>query len=48
MCFMWVSVTIAWRVLRLRIEETASRYRIPPPDMEGRCEYFTLIEMYTF
>jgi hypothetical protein len=28
----WLSVTTAWRVLRLRIEGR-------PPDMEDRCEY---------
>ena len=29
---MWVPVTTAWRVLRLRMEER-------PADMEGSCEY---------
>jgi hypothetical protein len=29
---MWVPVTTAWRVLRLRMEER-------PPVMEGSCEY---------
>jgi hypothetical protein len=28
----WLSVTTAWRFLRLRMEER-------PPDMEGNCEY---------
>jgi hypothetical protein len=28
----WVPVTMAWRVLRLRMEEW-------PPGMEGSCEY---------
>ena len=28
----WASVSQAWTVLRLRVEEW-------PPDMEGRCEY---------
>jgi hypothetical protein len=31
-CDKWVPVTMAWHVLRLRLEEW-------PPDVDGGCEY---------